>query len=242
MTSARAILRVLDECTDGYTFPELDNGFVYLAAARLSLFRSQLDWAITIEIFGYSPRSWLPDVHVHTFASRLHDRRPPEIYTSQQVEDFLRYHPNDETRFFYPLEDGAWTDHGEFIHVSAGYAELRGRRVPLPERGEYAAAGIFLADPNRIHIFEYCRYLAATAREQVLATPEERHANVLPAMTQILQLEDWQHPDVANGEMPSSSSSFRQLARVLEAGDVTAYQSKGPGNTHWRNWPMAGLV
>jgi len=244
MTAAKEILTVLDDCAANYTFPMLDNGYVYLAAARLSLFRSQSDWAMAIEIFGYSPRSWLPDVHVHTFASRLYDRRPPEVYTSQQVEDYLQFHPNDEMRFFYPLQDGDWIDaeQGEFVEQTASHAQLRGRPVALPERNEYATAGIALADPDRIHIFEFCRYLAATEREEVLASPEERRANVLPDMKQILQLEDWRHPDVTNGDMPSTSPSFRQLARVLETGDVRAYTLKAPGNTHWRNWPMAGLM
>jgi hypothetical protein len=147
-------------------------------------------------------------------------------------------------RFFYPLQDGEWMDaeHGEFVDQRAGFAQLRGRPTTLPERDEYATAGIDLADPERIHIFEFCRYLAATAREQVLASPEERRANVLPEMKQILQLENWRHPDVVSGEMPTNSPSFLQLARVLETGDLGAYTLKARGNTHWRNWPMAGTM
>jgi hypothetical protein len=34
------ILRVLDAGCESFTFPMLDNGYVYLAATRLSLFRS----------------------------------------------------------------------------------------------------------------------------------------------------------------------------------------------------------
>ncbi len=71
---AEEILAILDRCCDAFTFPMLDNGYVYLAATRLSLYRSATDWAIVIEVFGFSPRSGLPDTHVQTFASRLHDR------------------------------------------------------------------------------------------------------------------------------------------------------------------------
>jgi hypothetical protein len=45
----------------------LDNGYIYLAATRLSLFRSSRDWAITIEVFGYSPRAGIPDTSIYTF-------------------------------------------------------------------------------------------------------------------------------------------------------------------------------
>lgn len=68
------ILSVLESCCDAFTFPMLDNGYVYLAATRLSLFRTASEWAMVIEIFGFSPRSGLPDTHIHTFASTLYNR------------------------------------------------------------------------------------------------------------------------------------------------------------------------
>src|SRR5690349_24690426 len=58
------ILSILDRCCDAFTFPMLDNGYVYLAATRLSLFRAAPDWAMVIEVFGFSPRSGLPDTHI----------------------------------------------------------------------------------------------------------------------------------------------------------------------------------
>jgi hypothetical protein len=48
--------------------------------------------------------------------------------------------------------------------------------------------------------FELCRFLADIAREQVLATPEERRISVLPEMEQILQLEEWHHPNVVDDQ------------------------------------------
>ena len=74
MTAADDILRVLDRCCDDFTFPMLDNGYVYLSATRLSLHRSLEDWAMVIEVFGFSPRADLPDTFIYTFASKLRDR------------------------------------------------------------------------------------------------------------------------------------------------------------------------
>ena len=83
-------LSILDRCCDTFTFPMLDNGYVYLAGTRLSLYRSATDWAMVIEVFGFSPRSGLPDTHIHTFASRLHGRNPPEHYLSREAyENYL---------------------------------------------------------------------------------------------------------------------------------------------------------
>ena len=87
---ADQILAVLDRCCDDCTFPMLDNGYVYLAATRLSLHRSASDWAMVIEVFGFSPRAGLPDTHIYTFASRLHDRDPPEQYKDREAyENYL---------------------------------------------------------------------------------------------------------------------------------------------------------
>src|SRR5688572_16028787 len=78
METSNEILRILDSCCDSYTFPMLDNGYVYPAASRLSLFRSPDDWAMVIELFGFSPRAGLPDLNVSTFASTLTDRDPTD--------------------------------------------------------------------------------------------------------------------------------------------------------------------
>ena len=73
-------------------------------------------------------------------------------------------------------------------------------------------------------------------RNLVLATPNERRFNVDPSLDQILQLEEWHHPDLAADERPSGSPTFRALAEVLVTGDVSRYAQTEPANTHWSNW------
>src|SRR5215467_6462918 len=93
------ILSVLDECSRNFTFPALDNGYVYLAASRLSLHYSPTDWALVVEVFGFNPRAGLPDLCVYTFASRLYNRQPPEMYTAEQRATYLANNPNNEMAF-----------------------------------------------------------------------------------------------------------------------------------------------
>src|ERR1700738_732190 len=98
------ILSILDHCCSAFTFPMLDNGYVYLAATRLSLHRTEIDWALVIEVFGYSPRSGLPDTHIYTFASSLHNRNLPEKYVNRQAYDnYLLHNPHNESRFVFPI-------------------------------------------------------------------------------------------------------------------------------------------
>lgn len=237
------ILQVLDSCCGSFKFPMLDNGYVYLAASRLSLHRSEDDWAMVIEIFGFSPRSGCPDVHVHTFASRLHNRNRVEDYvTADAHQAYLANNPNNESRFFHPIEEGAWINEDEPETVSpSGTVTLRGTVVSLPSLVQYRDAGIELQEEHPA-IFELCRFLAYHHRDDVLASYSERSVSVLPELTEILVLEDWHHPDVCSEELPSETETFRQLAEVLASGDVSRYKTAEPNNTHWGHWPEGGTL
>jgi len=224
----------------------LDNGYVYLAATRLSLFRSAEDWAIVVEVFGFSPRSGLPDTNVSTFASSLWKRNQRDQYVNQEAyENYLVKHPHDESRFVFPVDEGGWQDEedSETVAENADTIVLRGRALSVPGRDDYASHGIELEDPSRVRVFELCRYLAAVEREVVLATSVERRVSVRPELALLLQLEEWNHPNVVDeSERPSGSPTFQQLARVLETGDVSMYRPSIPPNTHWSNWPDGGTL
>ncbi len=223
-----AILDVLDRAAADFTFPMLDNGYVYLAAIRLSLHRSASDWALVFERFGYSPRAGIPSLDVQTFASRPH--------RSDRAHDTFES--------VYPIDGGDWIDHddGELIATGPRSLLLRGQPRPVPTAADYAAAGVELIDPERPHVFELCRCLAATCRDDVLATEAERRAHVPPACAQLLVLDDWHHPDLVSGDLPSASPTFQQLAAALHTGDVSRYRPTAPGNTHWRHWPDGGSL
>jgi hypothetical protein len=240
------ILSTLDRCCDAFRFPMLDNGYVYLAATRLSLYRTKTDWAMVIEVFGFSPRAGLPDTSIQTFASRLHDRDPPENYVNRKAyEGYLANNPNNEYRSIFPVEEGPWQDAENCEFVAEGEHEVlvRNQAIRLPSVVEYARHRIELEQAPHVHVFELCRYLADISREQLLATPKERRVSVLPQMDQILQLEEWHHPNVVDEEeRPSGSEAFQQLARVLATGDVRLYQPSQVPNTHWRNWPGGGRL
>lgn len=240
---SKRILRILDRCCENFTFPMLDNGYFYLAASRLSLFRSPLDWALVFERFGFSPRAGFPDTYIETFASKLHERDGRDNYrTPEEYDNYLANNPNNEFRTVWAASEGPWLGDDEMVAENASEVVVRGRTIPLPRAEEYVRHGIDLERSPRVQIFELCRYLAGTAREAVLATPEERRVSVPPEMNQILQLEEWHHPNLIAGELPSKSETFRQLVDVLATGDVTHYRPSRPPNNHWRNWPDGGTL
>jgi hypothetical protein len=240
------ILEVLDECCDACTFPMLDNGYVYLAASRLSLFRSPEDWAMVIEVFGFSPREEVPNVHIYTFASRLHDRNGRDRYVSDEAyENYLANNPHNESRFVHPFEGDDWQDenNAELVARGATNVLVRGRARAAPPLADYESHGIALEERSQVRVFELCRYLASSARDDVLATASERRISVRPELVQLLQLDEWNHPNVVDdAERPSCSPAFQQLASVLVTGDVGLYRPTQPPNTHWRNWPDGGTL
>ena len=240
-----AVLDILDRCAKDFAFPMLDNGYIYLAATRLALFRSEADWALVIETFGFSPRDETPSIAVQTYASTLHNRNPPGNYVSRKAYDgYLLANSNNESRFFWPMTGQGFHDPDDNMLVAPTVTsvQLRGSRVGLPSAADLSTLGIVPEHPPRLQIFELCRYLAGTKRSAVLALPSEQRVSVAPSHSLILQLDEWRHPDLAAGERPSEIETFRHLARVLGSGDVSLYQPTVPPNTHWRHWPEGGRL
>jgi hypothetical protein len=245
MDSAAKILLVLDQCCEAMSFPMLDNGYVYLAATRLTVFRSSTDWAIVIETFGFSPRAGVPDTHIHTFGSRIDGRKTRASYVSDAAfENYLAKHPYNESRFVFPIAEGTWqdADDAEAVAADASSLLLRGHPVSIPSPDDYARAEVVRESTDRVSVFELCRALAARDRDLVLATPTERRENVPSDVPEIMRLDEWHHPDVVAGECPSASGTFQQLARVLASGDVSEYRPEVLPNTHWSHWPDGGSL
>jgi len=237
------ILEILDSCAEDFTFPVLDNGYVYLAATKLSVYRSENDWAIVIEVFGFSPRSGNPDIQIYTFSSKLHDRNPSSNYVSEEAyENYLRNNPYNESRFIFPIENNDWQDADDSEYIKeGGNCILRGNDILFPESSEYIKFSIELEEERPL-TFEFCRYLAGKHRDMVLCTEVERRISVPPEMELLLQLDEWNHPDISDGELPSASITFKQISEVIVTGSSDAYINAKPLNTHWANWPEAGTL
>jgi hypothetical protein len=84
--------------------------------------------------------------------------------------------------------------------------------------------------------------LDALHHEKLVATETEVRERVPNDIPRIIELHDWFHPDVVNGELPSENETFKQIAEVLETGSVVAYRPTHKPNTHWRNWPKGGTL
>jgi hypothetical protein len=231
--SASEILEQLDRCAEAYTFPILDNAYVYPADTRMTLFRDPERWAMVIEVLGFNSHMGGTggiDDALYCFGNCL--RRPPGI----SPEDTLR-----------PVSDGdsgpLFDPDGMTVRPEATELHIRGRRVPLSRTPEhYLARDVLLESPPDIQGYELLRGLLPEHRDLLLATEDEIRARVPADLPQILRLDEWNHPDVSEGELPGESPTFQALAQILETGDPTLYRPRRKPNTHWRNWPEGGML
>jgi hypothetical protein len=243
MQDAKSILVVLDKAAQDFSFPMLDNGYLYLAASRLSLFRSVEKWALVFEIFGFSPREGDPSLSVSTISSHLYNGNSAADYVSEDAyQTYLAKNPNTEARYFYPISNRDWIDEEDpELVASEGTLTLRGKSLGLPARAEFGAEGIAL-EGDRPAVFELCRFLASRYHDETLASGMERRVSVSPEMNQFLLLDNWHHPDLVRGQMPSQTKTFQELARALEDGNPRTFTSPETPNNHWINWPDGGTL
>ena len=98
MPNPREILRVLDRGAEAFVFPILDNGYVYLAATRLSLHWSTDDLGARFRsVRLLATRRTSRSVCARS-VSRQRDRDPPERYVSREAYlNYLAQHPNDDS-------------------------------------------------------------------------------------------------------------------------------------------------
>lgn len=243
MMTSQEILRILDNCAESFTFPMLDNGYVYLGVTRMSLFRSETDWAIVIEVFGYSPRSGIPDTHIYTFSSKLHNRDPESNYVTKEAYDnYLKNNPYNESRFIFPIDNEDWLDEEDPEKVKLDSdISIRGKTIDPISTKLYKDNDIELEESTP-WVFELTRLLAAIEKESVLSQGNEKRVSVSPELEQILILYEWHHPDLVEEELPSHNETFQQLAEVLVTGDISKYRPSMKPNTAWKNWPEGGLL
>lgn len=103
---------------------------------------------------------------------------------------------------------------------------IRGRQLDIPaDYGE--------------EIIDVLRRLVPEHRELLLADASELRRRIPADLPEIMRLDQWHHPD---GELPSESTTFSQLADVLVTGDVKRYTPNMPPNTHWSHWPESGTL
>jgi hypothetical protein len=225
------ILKDMDKHAAEFNFPVLDNAYVEFGCARLSAFQSLRDWLVVFEVLGFSTKElcFVNDLYAYGscaeqegFVGALIPLSASEenpifdTHTNECIADWSHWsiEANGETMSFSPtLED--YLDSGIAISQDAGpgsLSEIDLLRFLLDRLGEDR---LFMNDHEILEKFLKCR-----------------------GLSKFLQTTAWQHPDVANGEIPSANISIRTLVAAISARNASLFEPGSP-NTHWRSWPNA---
>ncbi|MBA3293912.1 MAG: hypothetical protein H0T40_09320 [Geodermatophilaceae bacterium] len=211
---AEQVLAQLDQAATEYLFPDLSNGYNYAVDARLRAFGDPTRWALVVETVGYNPRAVnLIDI-VHTFGDCITAGGPG--YENADFHSRIDNMDEIESR-----------DDPE-IHLGSAPLIVRGRAVQVDA-------------PNGEELYSTFRRLVPAHRDLLLGDEAEVRRRVPIDLPQILQLEEWNQPDLFE-TAPSQSEAYRLIALVLESLDPTRYRPTTPPNTHWSNWPDSGSL
>jgi hypothetical protein len=232
--SKKDILHQLDHCAGKYTFPMLDNGYVYPIDSRLSAYRDDKRWALIIEVIGFSNRG------------RGHKGINNGLYIFGNCLNFTPGTNNDNFICFTSDSfDGAAfeQEYEESLNPEVNTILLRGNKIKMPKDIDfYEDQGIELDVPPNVMIWEFLRGTRKEHREHFLATEEEIRERIPEDLPLILRLDDWYHNDLAADENPSEIETFPMIASVLETGNIKLFAPTKKPNNHWSNWPDGGSL
>jgi len=233
--SRKDILRQLDECADNFTFPILDNGYVYLVSSRLSAYRDSKNWVILIEVIGCGNHggghkeisnglyffgnclSFEPGINNANFLYFTDDSEDGPTFLDEEFQDCL----NPRTRSIL----------------------IRGKKVGIPlDTRFYELHNISLEEPPKVYIWEFLRGIRKYHGDAFFAREKEIKSRIPQDLPLILRLDEWYHNDLAAGELPSQVETFQMIASVIEKGNTELYQPTKKPNTHWSNWPEGGIL
>ena len=232
--SATDILRQLNKCAKDFTFPMLNNGYVYPVTSKLTAYRDDKRWALIIEVVGFSYRggghNGITNA-LHVFGNCINTK--PGMANA----NFLYITGNSPD---IPTFD---EEYMESLNPNAKTMTLREKEIPVNHnRDFYLKKGIELKEENKIFIWEFLRGLVPERNHDFFATEKEIRERVPADLPRIMELTEWNHPDCAASELPGNNETFKQIARVLETGQTKHYKPTNAPNNHWKNWPDGGAL
>jgi len=222
------ILRDFDRHASEFNFPFLDNACVQYAASRMTAFRSPTDWLIILEVLGFSTQevAIVDDVYAYGSCVDKQGFAGEELPISSPPEQ--------------PMFDANTNE--SLLDWSRLYVTIKGRPILLsPSLEEYAKAGVIInrdPGPRSLTEIELLRFLIHCVGEKSLFLCDDELIKRFPrcaGLTKFLQTTRWQHPDVADGEMPSKNISIRTMVEALAEQNPSLFDPGIP-NTCWKHW------
>jgi hypothetical protein len=221
------ILDILDDAAENFDFQSFHDGYYLHADQKLTLFRDEKRWAILIEQL------------VSVNSARHTIVLVANVYGNCAFESTL-----GESVFF--LSEDAMSEHKTFLvdNESSVYLnpiiksiKIRNEFVDvLVDRTKYVEKGVELQYPNKIMCWEFLRGNTPEISKFFWLKKDEIAQKIPADLPKIKTIKSWQHPNLMMEEKPSDTLTFKQIAKVLETGDLSHLKKNELVNTHWKNW------
>ncbi len=261
-SSTDDILSQLDQCATALRFPTLDNGYLYLADVRLSAYRDEKRWAVIIETLGHNARA----SGTQSFSNSLYCfgnclKGKPGLDNDSWVYPMSDGPDGPLLDEANSLNEGAKSlrIREAVVRINRETAFLVGKKIGRKfDIENWRAHALRQKEPVRKNLLDAAQRMAESPvdadfagrdllrsllpeyRAGLLATDGELEKHLKAKVPLVLRLDEWHHPDVSAGELPSNSEAFKMIAEVLATGDASRYKPTQEPNTHWSNWPMGG--
>jgi hypothetical protein len=219
------ILRQLDMTFDNLEFPAFINAYYPSAGMRLTAFRSEDEWLITIDDLVFSVKERLFFNMVFAFGNKI----TRQGY--QSVSEVLSEAPNSHR----------WHHKEEFtLDMWDFTVKIRrhSRQFSVSAR-DYRKAQINLqADMDPA--LRMLRLLASLVPDELFLSDD----GLLAACNRVnlprfIQLKEWHHPSQYEREFPSQTICFQSLAQAIAENKPDLYRCLEPINSHWSSWESA---
>lgn len=240
---AKKILSHLDRQMAYGSIPILfDNANLDLVDARMTVFRSNLEWVVFFEIIYSDVSETDYGLMLWAYSNCFGEQGVLEAY-GRHILDFP-----DDMPFWssHPNEQG--------LNCARFSILLRGERFDFtPTQYDYLKAGIALNhhDPNiSLRLVDILRFVAYHLNHPFFASEDylryiidmcktKRGGSLSHRMKMLLQTREWQHPHIPR-ELPSQVECFRTLARIIETGNPSLWNrlNRSGFNTNWRYWEI----
>ena len=216
------IVRQLDMAFDNLDFPAFRNYYYPSAGMRLTAFRSQDEWLITIDDLVYAVKERLFFNMVFAFGNKI----TRQGY--QSVSEVVSEAPSSPLwqsceQFALDMWDFTVKIRGRTRHFSVSAQDYRRAQINLQADMKPA--------------LRMLRLLASLVPDELFLSDDALLAACKRInLPRFIQLKEWHHPSQYEWEFPSQTICFQSLAQAIAKNKPELYTCPEPINSHWSYW------
>lgn len=216
------ILETLDSHAEDMDFPTFENSNFPAVDMRLTVFRDDKEWLFAFEVIAFANSQNLFVNLIYTYGNQLSKQGMQFVHEIKSVEN-LNISQDTEEQFVSKFSFGSSFDGQVKDFVFS--------------RNDYEIAGVDLTCGDPIELLLLKLLTSVASHDLFLSSDVLLKTLGKEEIAEFMKLEDWEHPDILNDELPSQSECFKSLAKALMHNERELYFCPSDKiNTHWSFW------